>query len=75
MIPSLAEVDYKHFRLNYKWGFDGSSCHTPYKQSFCAADASDANVLITSIVPLKLTARVKQDGKTLDPPPLGSAGL
>lgn len=37
-----------------KWGFDGSSGHSSYKQAFHGSDASDASVFITSIVPLRL---------------------
>lgn len=40
--------------LYTKWGFDGSSGHSAYKQAFHDNNASDSSVFITSIVPLKL---------------------
>lgn len=37
-----------------KWGFDGSSGHAEYKQKFekDAGDSNDANMFITSLVPI-----------------------
>lgn len=40
--------------LHSKWGFDGSSGHSSYKQAFLDSSSSDSAVFITSIVPLKL---------------------
>lgn len=38
-----------------KWGFDGSSGHSSYKQAFCDLDANDSSVFITCLVPIRLT--------------------
>ncbi|XP_050498858.1 uncharacterized protein LOC126879708 [Diabrotica virgifera virgifera] len=44
--------------MTYKWGFDGSSNHSMYKQKFQeSCDLVDSDLLLTSIVPLKLTTQ------------------
>lgn len=40
--------------LTTKWGCDGSSGHSEYKQRFSDDQSSDASVLMTSMVPLSL---------------------
>nr|CAI5862442.1 unnamed protein product [Callosobruchus analis] len=51
--------------MTYKWGFDGSSNHSIYKQKFQKSSAStECDLLLTSIVPLKMTARTK-DGEEI----------
>lgn len=52
---SLTNEELSQVTLHCKWGFDGSSGHSSYKQAFHGAEASDSSVLITSIVPLKLS--------------------
>lgn len=42
-----------------KWGFDGSSGHSSYKQAFYGSGASDAAVFITCFVPLRLISGSK----------------
>lgn len=37
-----------------KWGFDGSSGHSEYKQSFSESSGQDSNMFVTSYVPLRL---------------------
>lgn len=37
-----------------KWGCDGSSGHSEYKQIFIEKEKTDANMFLTSLVPLKL---------------------
>lgn len=37
-----------------KWGFDGSSSHTQYKQKFISEIADDKYMFLTSLVPLRL---------------------
>lgn len=37
-----------------KWGFDGSSGHSQYKQKFNSSNTSDASVFLISFVPIKL---------------------
>lgn len=48
--------------LVVKWGFDGSSGHSEYKQKFSDenASSSDCSVLLTSLVPLKLSSNVEE---------------
>lgn len=46
------------FQITYKWGFDGSSSHSLYKQKFVEdLDATDSDIFLSSIVPLKMTAK------------------
>lgn len=40
--------------LECKWGFDGSSGHSVYKQKFQDEEASDEFMFVTSFVPLRL---------------------
>lgn len=60
-LDSLHDEDLSQITLYTKWGFDGSSGHSSYKQAFHGFDASDSAVFITSIVPLKLIC----NGKTI----------
>jgi len=43
------------FILVSKWGCDGSSGHSEYKQSFENEGATDANMFLISLVPLRMT--------------------
>jgi hypothetical protein len=43
-------------KLTSKWGFDGSSAQSNYKQRSEMADFDDSSVFMTSLVPLKLEA-------------------
>lgn len=45
--------------LYSKWGFDGSSGHSSYKQAFHGSDASDSAVFITCVVPIRLVCGTK----------------
>ena len=46
--------------LKSKWGFDGSSSQSEYKQRFTEdTAASDADILLTSLVPLQLVMKRK----------------
>lgn len=40
--------------LKCKWGFDGSSGHSLYKQKFSDSHSSDASLFVTAFVPLQL---------------------
>ncbi|XP_017481320.1 PREDICTED: uncharacterized protein LOC108370503 [Rhagoletis zephyria] len=40
--------------LECKWGFDGSSGHSVYKQKFESQDATDEFLFVTSFVPLRI---------------------
>lgn len=41
--------------LYSKWGFDGSSSHTQYKQKFISETADDKYMFLSSLVPLRLS--------------------
>lgn len=44
-----------------KWGFDGSSSHTQYKQKFISEFSDDKYMFLTSLVPLRLVLNKKND--------------
>lgn len=58
-LNSLDNEEIEKITLYTKWGFDGSSGHSSYKQAFHDSNASDSSVFITSIVPLKLVCKNK----------------
>lgn len=45
-----------NLKLTSKWGFDGSSAQSNYKQKSEMAEFDDSSVFMTSLVPLKLEA-------------------
>ncbi|XP_030766971.1 uncharacterized protein LOC115890777 [Sitophilus oryzae] len=59
VIDSLSEEELNQLSLFTKWGFDGSSGHSSYKQAFHGSEASDAAIFITSIVPIRLVCKSK----------------
>ena len=59
VIDTLDNEEISNLTLITKWGFDGSSGHSSYKQAFHGPGASDSSVLITSIVPLRLVCNDK----------------
>lgn len=50
----VSQVNITSLHLIYKWGFDGSSGHSEYKQKFSSSSASDASIFLSSLVPLRL---------------------
>ena len=54
VIDSIPPKDLHKLRMYTKWGIDGSSSHSSYKQSFHGIDAYDSVVFITSIVPIRV---------------------
>lgn len=47
--------DLSNLNILFKWGFDGSSGHSQYKQKFlCDSNASDASIFISCMVPLQI---------------------
>ncbi|XP_043468422.1 uncharacterized protein LOC122502436 [Leptopilina heterotoma] len=44
----------KNLRLVCKWGCDGSSGQSEYKQQFSSPDSSDSHMFLTSLVPLRI---------------------
>lgn len=57
VIESLENEELQQLCLISKWGFDGSSGHSSYKQAFCDSEATDSAVFITSLVPLRIVAK------------------
>lgn len=57
-IISVTEItdieDCNEFEMIYKWGCDGSSSNSQYKQSFKDTNVSDISVFTVSLVPLRL---------------------
>lgn len=54
IIEILDNNECKDFEMLYKWGCDGSSNHSQYKQSFQTTDISDTSMFTVSLVPLQL---------------------
>lgn len=54
VIDQLSIEQLQNLVLICKWGCDGSSGHSTYKQRFAEKDASDANILFLALVPLQL---------------------
>lgn len=59
VIITLQESELTKLCLFTKWGFDGSSGHSSYKQAFHGSEASDSAVFITCIVPVRLVSDSK----------------
>lgn len=59
VVETLKDEELDDMTLITKWGFDGSSGHSAYKQAFHDIDASDAAVFITSMVPIRLVCGSK----------------
>jgi hypothetical protein len=56
VIQSLAQANVSNMTFICKWGCDGSSGQSVYKQKFTDDSISDANVFFTSVVPLQLAS-------------------
>lgn len=54
VLVSLQKEKLTSLCLKSKWGFDGSSGHSSYKQKFLNSKHSDSAVFITCLVPLQL---------------------
>ena len=54
VVDTLDKHELNSLILYSKWGFDGSSGHNSYKQTFLEPEASDASVFISTFVPLRL---------------------
>jgi hypothetical protein len=63
-IKSYHESITENITFFFKWGYDGSSSEQ-YKQKFSENDSSDANVLFTSIVPLKMISFCNESNKEI----------
>lgn len=60
VIKSMPEENRKELILKGKWGFDGSTGHSEYKQTFSNGSTSDGSLFVTSYVPLQLIAKSDQ---------------
>ena len=56
VIKTLSPEIVRNQKLIIKWGCDGSSGQSEYKQKFLNSESSDASIFLTSLVPLQLTA-------------------
>ena len=54
VLKHLVSVGVVEFKLVSKWGCDGSSGHSRYKQKFQDAEADDEYLFVFSLVPIKL---------------------
>lgn len=64
VIDTLSEFEKKHLKLISKWGCDGSH-QTTFKQKFTNTDDTDANVFLSSLVPVRLCVCVNGDTKKI----------
>lgn len=60
-------VDEAPLEFIWKWGCDGSGGHSRYKQKFLGdnSNATDSDILMTSIVPIQLYQKTEQKRKIL----------
>lgn len=71
-MSKITDSDFDHnnysFRLTYKWGLDGSSGYSLYKQKFRDgnAETSNAHILLTSVVSLQLMAEHQHSGQKVE---------
>jgi len=56
----LEKMD-NNITLVYKWGCDGSSGHSEYKQNFSRDGIKDSNLFLTTLVPLRLRNKDNKD--------------
>lgn len=71
MIDSVYKVGAKHLKLYCKWGCDGSSGQSVYKQTLPGESdiISDANLFICSLVPIRLINLDNNDVLWINPVP------
>lgn len=50
------ETEREELQLLCKWGFDGASSQSRYKQKIEGSEQDDASIFMTTLVPLKLTS-------------------
>lgn len=54
-ISDLTKCQTGDLKLMCKWGFDGSSGHSQYKQKFASSSATDEYMFLIAMVPIQLT--------------------
>ena len=53
-LNKFSDDELKQVTMVFKWGFDGSSGHSEYKQIFTSnGEAADSHMFLTSVVPIK----------------------
>lgn len=57
VLDNISESSINEFELVGKWGFDGSTGHSEYKQSFSDSRIEDGSLIVTSYVPLQLICK------------------
>lgn len=57
VLLTLSNSELLDLELVSKWGFDGSSGQSNYKQSFADQDIDDSSIFITSLVPIQIRVR------------------
>jgi len=58
IIETMPENIVTNLTLIGKWGFDGSTGHSEYKQKFSNGDLDDRSLFVTSYVPLQLVTQI-----------------
>lgn len=64
VVDRFSEDQLKNLTFICKWGCDGSSGHSRYKQKFSETDVSDENVLFLALVPLQLIIKNESSNDT-----------
>jgi len=60
VIETITDDSVAHLLLIGKWGFDGSTGHSEYKQKFSNHVVDDKSFFVTSYVPLQLILKTDQ---------------
>lgn len=60
VIETIADDSVAHLLLIGKWGFDGSTGHSEYKQTFSNNDVDDKSLFVTFYVLLQLISKTDQ---------------
>lgn len=57
VVETVTDDSVENLVLIGKWGFDGSTGHSEYKQKFSNNDLEDKSLFVTSYVPLQLISK------------------
>lgn len=64
MIDTLSEVEKQHLTLISKWGCDGSN-QTQFKQKFANTGEDDANIFLSSLVPVRMVVFINGETRKI----------
>ncbi|XP_050504471.1 uncharacterized protein LOC126883234 [Diabrotica virgifera virgifera] len=64
VIDTLSEFEKQHLTLISKWGCDGSN-QTQFKQKFANTDDDDANIFLSSLVPVRMVVFVNGETRKI----------